>query len=414
MLHSTNWWSIWLILILVIGGGLVLGKITEKPRIPDVVGYLLLGIVIGPWGLKLVTISNQSQVNLFILYLGAAMILFEGGYAVRLEVLKRTFITLTLLSTVGVLITTAVIGIAAQLIFHVSWDTALLLGAVISSTDPATLIPVFQRIPIIARLQQTIESESAFNDAIASVLVVTLVTLNRNPHSLHITQAVGTFFQSAGLGIAVGFVIGVISLFLVSESGWGVLREFTSVVMLFVVLSSFAIAQALHGSGFMAVFVAGIVVGNHKRFTLTLKPHSKRNIQHYFSANSLVFRMLIFTLLGAQVDFGRLHQWFWGGLTVAICLMFIARPIVVGACAAVDRRAAWKLRELAFMCWTRETGVVPAVLAGMLQAEKVPQALLISSVTFVVILTTVFVQGSSTGMVAKWLQLNVFFAEEEV
>jgi cell volume regulation protein A len=110
-------------------------------------------------------------------------------------------------------------------------------------------------------------------------------------------------------------------------------------------------------------------------------------------------RLFIFLLLGSQVDFGLMKQNLWGGIVVVVVLMLVARPAAVFACALPDRRAKWSLNEMLFMCWTRETGVIPAALAGILLGMKAPGAPLIASVTFVAILMTILIQAPTT----KWL-----------
>jgi cell volume regulation protein A len=110
-------------------------------------------------------------------------------------------------------------------------------------------------------------------------------------------------------------------------------------------------------------------------------------------------RLFIFILLGAQVDFGLMHQYWLGGVAVVVVLMFLARPVTVLLCAWPDRRAKWSFAELLLMCWTRETGVIPAALAGLLLGIKAPGAHLITSVTFVAILMTILIQAPTT----EWL-----------
>jgi cell volume regulation protein A len=110
-------------------------------------------------------------------------------------------------------------------------------------------------------------------------------------------------------------------------------------------------------------------------------------------------RVFIFILLGVQVDFGLMHQYLWGGIIVVAIFMLVARPVTVFLCALPDRRARWSFNEMLFMCWTRETGVIPAALAGLLMGMKAPGAELIASVTFIAILMTILIQAPTT----KWL-----------
>ena len=120
---------------------------------------------------------------------------------------------------------------------------------------------------------------------------------------------------------------------------------------------------------------------------------------------ALIMRMFIFILLGTQVDFNLMNQYLFGGVAVVVVFMLVARPATVFLCALPDRRAKWSFREMLFMCWTRETGVIPGALAGMLVGMKAPGAQIIASVTFIAILMTILIQATTTKWLAKKLGL---------
>lgn len=395
-----------MILFIIVGLGLIVSKLTEKPRIPDVAVFLVLGILLGPQVLHLVDAPSQSQVNQFILYLGATLILFDGGRAVQFDVLKRVYTSIALLVTVGVVVSALIVGTTAHFLLGSSWVWSLLLGGIVASTDPATLIPVFERVPVIARLQQTMETESAFNDATASVLVATLMTTLATHAGLHMGPAVGQFFQESLIGLAVGVVFGLIALWSVSRRGWGVLHEYGSIVMFVAAIGSYVMADKIHASGFMAAFAAGVITGNGKTFGWPLAEDTHIHIEHFDSVMTTIMRILIFVLLGTQVNFVVVYHYLWLGLLIVAVLMFVARPASVASCVFFDRIAKWDKREVAFMMWVRETGVIPAALAGSAVAAKIPQADVIMAITFLAILSTILVQATTTGVVAKRLGVN--------
>ena len=124
---------------------------------------------------------------------------------------------------------------------------------------------------------------------------------------------------------------------------------------------------------------------------------------------SFIMRIFIFILLGAQVDFGLMRQRWLGGAAVVAVLMLVARPVTVFACALPDRRARWEWKEMLFMCWTRETGVIPAALAGLMLGMGAPEAQLIASVTFVAILMTILIQAPTT----RWLAARLGLLEKD-
>jgi cell volume regulation protein A len=134
-----------------------------------------------------------------------------------------------------------------------------------------------------------------------------------------------------------------------------------------------------------------------------------QRLDQYVETTALIMRLFIFILLGGQVDFGLMNRYLVGGVLVVIIFIFVARPITVFACALPDRRAQWSLNEMLFMCWTRETGVIPAALAGILLGMKAPGAQMIASVTFIAILMTILIQAPTT----RWLAGKLALLEEK-
>ncbi|WP_290589918.1 sodium:proton antiporter [Alicyclobacillus sp.] len=409
-----TWESAISVLLVVLAGGLVVGKLTERPRIPDVAAYLLLGILVGPALLGWVAEPGRSEVNQFILNVGATLILFDGGRSTAFSVLRRVWLSIGMLATVGVLVSALVVGAIVHWVFGFPWLYALLLAGVLASTDPATLIPVFKRVPIDPKLQQTVESESAFNDATASVLVFTLVGLAGASHAVNLAIPVWQFIQSAVIGLLVGMALGLLGLWLTSQRGWGVFHEYGSLVMMAIALGAYQGAEILHASGFMAAFAAGVITGNGQAFGWPLAEHTQDNADHFFNAVTMIMRMLIFVLLGTQVDFSVVRGNFLVGVVAVISLMFVARPLSVLASVLVDRGARWGWRDVVFMFWVRETGVIPAALAGMLTAQGLRGADVIGAVTFMAILATILIQATTTGVVARWLGVARPAEEEDI
>ncbi len=397
-----SWTSTWAVLIIIFVGGLIVGKLSEKPRIPDVAAYLVYGIIIGPTLLNWVSEPSQSQVNQFLLNLGATLILFDGGRGVELSVLRKVWFSVTMLATIGVFVSALVVGVTVHFVLGTTWMFSFLVGSVIASTDPATLIPVFKRVAVLPKLRQTVETESAFNDATGAVLTFTLLAA-ASAVGKHInwSNSVLQFVQSAGIGLIVGIVFGILALFLISRHAWGIFHEYGSFVMLITAITSYQVSTMLHASGFMAAFTAGIISGNGESFKWKLASHTAENIHHFGSAITLIMRMTIFVLLGTQVNFGLVSKYVWAGLLIIVVFMFIARPLTVCSSVLFDRQAAWRINEIGFMCWVRETGVIPAALSGMLVAQKFPGADIISAITFMAILLTIVVQASTTDVVAK-------------
>jgi cell volume regulation protein A len=134
----------------------------------------------------------------------------------------------------------------------------------------------------------------------------------------------------------------------------------------------------------------------------------REKMDDFVATTALIMRMFIFLLLGSQVNFALIANYFWSGVAVILIFMFIVRPVAVFSCALPDRRAKWSFKELIFMCWTRETGVIPGALAGILLGMKAPYAEMIASITFIAILMTIIIQATTT----KWLAGKLGLLEE--
>jgi len=390
---------------LILAVGTLAAFVAQKIRVPDVAIFLIAGIALGPHALGVVHIPAASALNEIIVLFGASYILFDGGAALRLSVLRQVWITILVLATIGVLITAIITGLAAHFILGLPPIVALLLGAVLASTDPATLIPIFRQIKIRNRVAQTVISESAFNDAMAAILTFTVLGVATGSAAFSLSHALLALVEEALIGIAAGLAFGYLAATLIAHEKWAFLAEYAPVVTLVAVIGAYFAASGLHASGFMAVFVSGIVIGNKETLGFKMEAGETSRLDEFVLTTAFIMRLFIFILLGAQVDFAEVsHNWLGGALVVAV-LMLIARPATVFLCALPDRRARWSMSELLFLCWTRETGVIPAALAGLLLGAGAPGAPVIASVTFIAILMTILIQAPTTAWLGRRLGL---------
>ena len=384
---------------IILAIGMITGLLAEKIKIPDVPVFLIVGMAIGPEALGLINIRADSAFNQIILLFGASYILFDGGASLRFDVLKRVWITIVVISTVGVLITAAITGMAAYYVLGVPPIVALLLGATLASTDPATLVPIFQQVHIRDRVAQTVMSESAFNDAMGAIVTFAVLGVAMGTGEFSLTSSILGLFKQSIIGIVAGAALGYLAALIMAHERLEFLAKYAPVVTSVAVIGAYFAADGLQSSGFMAVFVFGIVMGNKDSFGFKMGADEQRKLEEYVSTTAFASRLFIFILVGAQVDFGLMGQYLVGGVIVVTVLMLVARPITVFLCALPDRRARWSFNEMLFMCWTRETGVIPGALAGLLLGIKAPGATMIASVTFVAILMTILIQAPTT----KWL-----------
>jgi cell volume regulation protein A len=394
---------------IILAAGTAFGVVSRRLRVPDVAVFLVVGMLLGPGVLGAVNVPADSALNQLILIFGACYILFDGGASLRLAVLKEVWITILVLATFGVLVTAAITGVAAHYLLGIPFAAALLLGSAIASTDPATLVPVFRQVKIRERVAQTVMAESAFNDATGAIVTFAVLGIAMGRADLSLTASLTDLAKQAGFGFIVGGALGYAAALLIAHERFGFLQEYAPVVSLMAVIGAYLGADGLQASGFMAVFVFGIVLGNKDAFGFAMPTAEQQKLDDFVATTALVMRMFIFILLGAQVDFALMNRYLAGGIAVVAVFMLVARPVTVFLCAWPDRRVRWSVREMLFMSWTRETGVIPGALAGLLLGMNAPQARVIASVTFIAILMTILIQATTT----RWLARRLGLLEED-
>jgi potassium/hydrogen antiporter len=250
-------------------------------------------------------------------------------------------------------------------------------------------------------------SESAFNDAMGAIVTFTVLAVAMGSGEFSAGDAISGLLKQSIIGIVIGGVLGYLAAVLISHEKYSFLQDFAPAVTLMAVIGAYMSADGLQASGFMAVFVFGIMMGNVDSLGFKQSEHESHQLEEFVMTTAFIMRLFIFILLGTQVDFGLMNQYLWAGVGVVIVFMLVARPVTVFLCALPDRRAKWSLKEMLFMCWTRETGVIPGALAGMLVGMNAPGAQIIASVTFIAILMTILIQATTTKWLARKLDLLV-------
>jgi cell volume regulation protein A len=384
---------------IILAIGTATGLLARSLKIPDVALFLVVGMAIGPSALGLIDIKADSALYQILLLFGASYILFDGGASLRFYVMKQVWITIVIIATVGVVITAAITAAAAHVVLGVPWIVAALLGAALASTDPATLVPIFRQVHVRDRVAQMVMSESAFNDATGAIVTFGVLTVAMGSGEFSLAGSVADLLKEAIVGIVAGIVLGYLATLLIAHERWGFFMDYAPVVTIMAVIGAYFAADGLRASGFMAVFVFGIMLGNKDSLGFKMGRDEAQKLDQYVETTAFIMRLFIFILLGGQVDFGLMNQYLFGGIVVVLIFMLVARPVTVFTCALPDRRARWSLNEMLFMCWTRETGVIPAALAGILLGIKAPGAPMIASVTFIAILMTILIQAPTT----RWL-----------
>jgi cell volume regulation protein A len=390
---------------LILGAGLLSQLIATLIKIPEMVVLVAAGALIGPSMLGLVSNPLNGVGAQLLFNIGVALILFHGGTGISLRVISRTSIGLGLLVLPGVLITAVIVALVVWPVFGVAFPVALLIGAVLASTDPAILIPLFDRLKLRPKVSQTVIAESAFNDVTGTVLTLTLVGV-AEAGSLTFSGPALEFGRELVLGSVIGIVAGLILCYAIASTARsGIWDESPGVAILAVIVLGYFSTEYLGGSAYLATFVMGLIIGNMDLLGLGHHDEHATLLEGFLGQAAEIATLLVFVTLGLNLPFDALSEYFLGGLLVMVVFIFVARPITVLACLLPDRRGAWTKEEIAFISWCRETGVIPAAVASLLLARGVEGAEIAVSLVALAVCVTLLLQATTAGYLARRLGL---------
>ena len=390
---------------LILGAGLVSQLIATLIKVPEMVVLVAAGALIGPSVLGLVSNPLGGVGAQLLFNIGVALILFHGGTGISLRVISRTAVALGLLVLPGVLITAVIVALVVWPVFGVAFPVALLVGSVLAATDPAILIPLFDRLNLRPKISQTVIAESAFNDVTGTVLTLTLVTV-AEAGSLTLAAPAWHFFRELALGAAIGVIAGLVLCYAIASTARsGIWDESPGVAILAVAVLGYFSADSLGGSAYLATFVMGLMVGNMDLLGLGRHDEHATLLEGFLGQVAGIAGLLIFVTLGLNLPFEALGRYLLGGLLVMFVFIFVARPVTVLACLLPDRRGAWTKQEIAFIAWCRETGVIPAAVASLLLARGVEGAEIAVSLVALAVCVTLLLQATTAGFLARRLGL---------
>jgi potassium/hydrogen antiporter len=373
-------------------------------RLPEMVVLVAMGALIGHSVLGLVENPLDGVGAQLVFTIGVSLILFHGGTGISLRMLSRTAVGLSLLVLPGVFLTAGIVAVAVALVFGVPFPVALMVGAVLAATDPAILIPLFDDLRLQPKVAQTVIAESGFNDPVGMVFALA-VAGSVASGQLALSEPAFEFAWSLLLGTLIGVVAGVALSYLISSRQGGAWRESPTVATLAVIALGYFSVEYLGGSGYLAAFIMGLIVGNME--LLRLGQHDEHAVlfEGFVSEVSEIAVLLVFVTLGINMPFEALNEYLLGGLVVMAVFIFVARPLTVLACLLPDRRGRWTRNELIFLSWCRETGVIPAALAALLLAQDVPGAEIVVSMVALAVCVTLLLQATTAGSLARRLEL---------
>ena len=381
-------------LILVAGAllaaGLVASVVAVRVRIPSLVLFLAIGMIVGSDGLGWIAFDDYRLART-IGVIALALILFDGGLTSGLLHLRPVLAPATALATVGTLITAVVVGLTAAALFGFSIEEGLLLGAILSSTDGAAIFGLLRGSTLSRKLASTLEGESGLNDPVAVLLVIGFIDLLIHP-GYSAANLLLLFVRELGIGLVVGLAVGAVAVQALKRAHLATPGLYP-VASLTVAALAYGGADTLHGSGFLAVYLAGLAIGS-----ATIP--AERTIVSFHQGLGWLAQVAMFLTLGLLVFPGQLPDVALKGTVLAAVLVLVARPIAV-AVATLPFAYSW--RERSILGWAGLRGAVPVVLATFPVIEHVPRSLQFFNIVFFAVLLSTIVQGSTFEPIARRL-----------
>ncbi|MCC6956534.1 MAG: potassium/proton antiporter [Anaerolineales bacterium] len=373
----------------------LVSKISDRFGVPTLLLFLVLGMLAGSDGLGGIYFDDPALAQL-IGIISLILILFSGGLDTEWREVRPVLKESLLLATLGVFITAIVVGLFVSLVLGFSTLEGLLLGSIVSSTDAAAVFSVLRAkgISLRGKLKPLLELESGSNDPMAIFLTVGLIQLITQPGSSGFSL-IGMFVQQMLIGAAIGYGMGRVMLFLVNRLKLGY-EGLYPVLTLSLVFLTFGLTDLIGGSGFLAVYLAGIVLRSQDFI------HQK-SLMRFHDGLAWIMQITVFFTLGLLVFPTRLVPIIGAGLLIAGWLMFVARPVSVFI-GLLPSKLGWN--EKTFISWVGLRGAAPVILATFPLIARLDQANQIFNIVFFVVLTSVLLQGTSLPRIARWLKVD--------
>jgi cell volume regulation protein A len=374
------------LLAAALGASLIAGRL----RLPGLVLFLGLGMLIGSDGLGWIDFHDFAFAE-SVGVIALALILFEGGLAAGWTEIRPVLRPALSLALVGTLVTAVATGFAASWLFGFSTIEGLLLGSIVASTDGAAVFSLLRGTGLKRKLERTLEGEAGMNDPIAVLLVLGFIEWELHP-GYGIADMLLLFAQQLGIGLVAGLAVGRLSRWAFQQ------MQFSSpglypVASLAAAALSFGSAAALHGSGFLAVYLTGLALG-------TGNLPAKRTVTAFHEGLAWVAQLGMFLTLGLLVNPSELPEVAWKGTLLALLVVFVSRPLAT-VISLVGAR--FSLREQALVGWAGLRGAVPVVLATFPILDGVPRSDEYFNIVFFAVLLSTVLQGTTIEPVARWL-----------
>jgi potassium/hydrogen antiporter len=384
------------LLILIAGvllaTGVAASLAAARVRLPALVLFLGIGMAIGTDGLGWIDFDDYGLAR-SIGTVALVLILFEGGVSTGLRAIRPVLRSAVVLAIGGTIVTALVTGLAAAWLFDLSTDEGLLLGAILSATDGAAVFALMRGSHLPARLARTLEAEAGFNDPVAVLLVVALVELVQTPGYGALDAAV-YFVRELAVGAIAGLVAGMAAAALLrrlegAPSGLLLVSSAATAAM------GYGAAAAVGGSGFLAVYLAGLVLSDRQI-------PARDAIHAFHSGLASVSEIGMFLAFGLLVFPSQLGDVFVEGTLLGLVVAFVARPVATALATAFE---PFTRSERAVIGWAGLRGAVPVILATFPVIDGVPRSLEFFNIAFFAVVVSTVVQGSTVELVATRLGL---------
>ncbi|MFG2650990.1 potassium/proton antiporter [Streptomyces sp. NPDC048436] len=387
--HDLNQLLLICSLVLLVAVGAV--RISSRSGLPSLLLYLGIGIAMGQDGIGNVSFNN-AELTQVIGYAALVVILAEGGLGTKWKEIKPALPAAAALSLAGIAVSVGVTAAGAHYLVGLEWRQALIIGAVVSSTDAAAVFSVLRKVPLPSRVTGILEAESGFNDAPVVILVVAFSTAGPVEHwYLLIGEIALELAIGAAIGIAVGW-LGAYGLRHVALPASGLYP----IAVMAIAVAAYAAGAMAHGSGFLAVYLASMVLGNAKL------PHWPAT-RGFAEGLGWIAQIGMFVLLGLLVTPHDLLDDTWPAIVIGLVLTMVARPLEV-MLSLLPFRIPWQ--EKALMSWAGLRGAVPIILATIPMVNGVDDSQRIFNIVFVLVVVYTLIQGPTLPWLARKLRLG--------
>jgi cell volume regulation protein A len=372
----------------------IASRASDRFGVPALLLFIIIGMIAGGEGMQLIKMNNLELART-IGILALVIILFYGGIDTSWKSTRPVLWQGISLATVGVLITAVILAALSVLLLKFSWLEGLLIGAIVSSTDAAAVFSVLRsrNVNLKGSIKPLLEIESGINDPMAIFLTISLITIHKNG-TLNAVGLLGTFLMEMSIGVVLGYLVGRLIVITVNRVKLQHEGLYTVLVLAFV-LFTYSLASMAHGSGFLAVYIAGLVAGNSKFI-------HRNSVTKFHGGLAWLMQITMFLTLGLLSSPSKILAVMWSGLLMSLLLIFVARPLSVFLCLP---KSGFNVRDKLMISWVGLRGAVPIIFAIFPLIAGVPDAERMFNIIFFIVLTSALFQGTTIKAVSKMLKV---------